>query len=247
MKLPKSISPCPIRDAVCAVQFESQIPADAVFGIVYQSLREDFPQAGPLPILTLPPEVRAASRELTFQPCYRLSNATFNVLVGPQFISVGMRGGYPGWSTLSKSVKDILHRFHETGVVSRTLRLGLRYISFFDFDIFPHLQLRITVEGASWDGEGTFFKTILSGSGCKSLLQVGKGLQLIKQPDEQGSPQESGSVIDIDSFSTETAGSFTPLLDTFLENAHSSEKDLFFRLLKPEFLASLNPIYEDAN
>jgi uncharacterized protein (TIGR04255 family) len=247
MKLPKSISPCPIRDAVCAVQFESQIPADAVFGIAYQALRKDFPQVGQLPILSLPPEVRASSKELTFQPHYRLSNESFNVLVGPQVISVGVRGSYPGWAALSKSIKDILDCFHNTGVVFRTLRLGLRYISFFDFDIFPHLQLKITVQNTSWDGEGTFFKTMLGGSGCRSLLQVGKGLQLINQPGGQDSTRETGSVIDIDSFSTETEGSFTETLGTFLENAHTSEKELFFHLLKPEFLATLNPVYDDAN
>ena len=247
MKLPKSISPCPIRDAVCGVQFESGVPADAVFGIVYQALKKDFPKAAPLPILSLPVEIRNADKDLAFQPHYRLLSEALTVLVGPKVISVGMRGEYPGWSALSQRIRHILQGFYETGVASQSVRLGLRYISFFDFDIFPHIQLRITVQDTSWDGEGTFFKTILSGTGCKSLLQVGKGMQILKKPGEKGSPKETGSIVDIDSFTTETAGPFLQVLDRFLGSAHETEKELFFRLLKPEFLATLNPVYENGN
>ncbi len=247
MKLPKSISPCPIREAVCAIQFEPGVPEDAVFGIVYQELKKDFPNAAPLAIRNLPVEIRNTDKDLAFQPHYRLLSDSLTVLVGPKAISVGIRGDYPGWSALSQNIKDILQRFHQTGVVSKTVRLGLRYISFFNFDIFPHLELRITVQGTSWDGEGTFFKTVLSGAGCKSSLQVGKGLQLVNKPGEKGSPRETGSVIDIDSFTTETEGPFMQVLGTFLENAHQTEKELFFRLLKPEFLVALKPVYENGN
>ncbi len=218
-----------------------------MFGIVYQALKKDFPKAAPLPILSLPVEVRTGDKDLASQPHYRLLSESLTVLVGPKVISVGMHGAYPGWSVLSQRIKEILQRFHETGVVARSIRFSLRYISFFNFDIFPQLQLKITVQDASWDGEGTFFKTVLNGTGCKSLLQVGKGLQLLKKPGEKGSPKETGSVIDIDSFTAETEGPFMHVLDTFLENAHRNEKDLFFSLLKPEFLATLNPVYENGN
>jgi uncharacterized protein (TIGR04255 family) len=85
----------------------------------------------------------------------------------------------------------------------------------------------------------TFFKTVLNGDGCKHLLQIGKGMSLMNNP------QQTGSVIDIDSFTTDVKGEFMNVLSTFLEHAHHSEKQLFFKILKPEFLNSLNPIYED--
>ncbi len=241
MKLPKSISPCPIREAVAEARFESNVPSDAVFGILYQALKKDFPKVEELPMAALPPQIRNADKDLAFQPHYRLTSENSTVLVGPKVIAVGMRGEYPGWTALAARIKDVLRQCSETGIVKRPVRLGLRYISFFPFDIYPKLQLRISVDGQSWDGEETFFKTVLDRGGCKSLLQIGKGLALV------GKPGERGSIIDIDSFTTETSGEFTAVLDRFLESAHQSEKELFFTLLRPDFLETLNPVYDHAN
>ena len=241
MRLPKSINPCPIREAVAEVRFESNVPADAVFGIVYQTLKKDFPKAEELPIAALPSQVRNTDKDLVFQPHYRLTSDTSTVLVGPKTIAVGMRGEYPGWAALSARTKEVLRQFNQTGIVKQPLRLGLRYISFFPFDVYPKLRLKISVNEESWNGDETFFKTVLARGGCRSLLQVGKGLALI------GKPGETGSIIDIDSFTTETGGEFLSMLEKFLESAHQSEKELFFTLLRPEFLESLNPTYDHAN
>ena len=72
MRLPKSISPCPIREAIAEVRFESNVPADAVFGIVYQALQKDFPKSEALPIVALPTLIRDATTDFVFQPHYRL-------------------------------------------------------------------------------------------------------------------------------------------------------------------------------
>jgi uncharacterized protein (TIGR04255 family) len=239
--MPKSISPCPIREAVAEVRFESNVPPEAVFGIVYQALKSDFPKSEALPIVALPTPIRDAVKDLAFQPHYRLQSETSVVLVGPKVIAVGMRGEYPGWPALSRRIKDTLRQFSQAGILKQTVRLGLRYISFFPFDIYPNLLLRITVNDKSWDGDETFFKTVLSSGGCRSLLQIGKGLALADKPGE------TGSIIDIDSFTTETTGDFLSVLEKFLETAHQSEKEHFFTVLKPEFLKSLSPVYDDAN
>src|SRR6266851_6944771 len=143
MKLPKSISPCPIKESVSEIRFEPNLPEDAVFGIVYQALKKDFAQVKQLPILSLPVEVRTGHNDLVFQPYYLLENADSKVLLGPRMISVGMRGEYPGWTIHSGRIKSILLHFYEAGVVGKIFRFGLRYISFFDFDIFPNLLLNI--------------------------------------------------------------------------------------------------------
>jgi uncharacterized protein (TIGR04255 family) len=241
MRLPKSISPCPLTEAVAEIRFDSNVPADAVFGILYQGLKKDFSEAKPLSILNLPSEIRAADKGLAFQPHYRLTNDALVVLVGPKVVSVGMRGEYPGWAILSRRIKDTLNQVNQTGIVTKVLRVGLRYINFFPFDIYPNLLLKITVEDTSFDGEETFFRTLLTSRGCKNLLQVRKGVALKKKLSEKG------SVIDIDSSSNAPAGELASFLDQFLEDAHQSEKELFFGLLKPEFLKTLNPIYDDGN
>jgi uncharacterized protein (TIGR04255 family) len=68
---------------------------------------------------------------------------------------------------------------------------------------------------------------------------VGKGLALAHKP------AETGSVIDIDSFIVEINKDFGAVLENFLERAHTIEKEMFFKLLKPEFLETLNPVYDN--
>ena len=41
----------------------------------------------------------------------------------------------------------------------------------------------------------------------------------------------------------QTSKQFFQEVDALLEQGHDTQKDLFFRLLKPEFLATLNPVY----
>jgi hypothetical protein len=62
-----------------------------------------------------------------------------------------------------------------------------------------------------------------------------------------GDKKTPGSVIDIDSFVQEpdAAGGFDASLAKFLETAHLAEKQLFLRLLKTDFLATLKPTYSD--
>jgi hypothetical protein len=42
----------------------------------------------------------------------------------------------------------------------------------------------------------------------------------------------------------EIDGDFRLALESFLERAHTSEKEMFFKLLKPDFLETLNPVYD---
>jgi uncharacterized protein (TIGR04255 family) len=71
------------------------------------------------------------------------------------------------------------------------------------------------------------------------LVQIGKGISLLNQIGV------NGSVIDLDSFTTEHSGEFTTSLSSFLDSAHQAEKELFFKILKPEFISTLSPVYED--
>jgi uncharacterized protein (TIGR04255 family) len=93
MRLPKSISPCPIKAAVAEVRFESDVPAEAIFGIAYQKLKTKLPDVRPLGMVGVPSPVGDGTAILTFHQNYQLQNETSVAFVGPGMISVGMRGG----------------------------------------------------------------------------------------------------------------------------------------------------------
>jgi uncharacterized protein (TIGR04255 family) len=238
MKLPRTISPCPIKEAVAEIRFQSKVPDEAVFGIAYQALAPEFQNPEAFPVTILPTEIRN-QQNLQFQAHYKLSSATRTALIGPKMIAVGLLGEYPGWPKLSADFKTILLKFHKAGIVAETFRFGLRYINFFEFDIYPKLLLKVTKNGTSLDGTETFIKTVLTKDNYSTQLQIGQGMALVAKP------EAAGSVIDIDVSTTKVSGSFTDDLEVFLDKAHEIEGRMFFDLLKPEFLQTLNPIYDN--
>ncbi len=243
MKLPLSITPCPIAQAVVEVRFDTDTPEDAAFGLVYNALKVDFPKNTALPMASLPAEFRKSDPNLSHQPLHRLDGEHLTVLVGAQAVTVGVRGAYPGWALAAERFRATLARIAQTGLIRTPRRFGLRYISFFQGDIFPNLALSIAVAEEPIIGEGTHIKTVLQAEGCRLLLQVGKDLMLV------GEQKKSGSIIDIDAFVTEpeATNGFDVALADFLEKAHLAEKQLFFKLLKTEFLDTFNPIYTNAD
>lgn len=242
MKLPLTISPCPIAETVVELRFETDTPEEAVFGTVYHALKKDFPKSSPLPMAAVPPEVRRADPNLIHQPLHRLIGDNLTILIGPQAVTVGTVGEYPGWAAAAERFRDTFMRIANTGLIGRPLRFGLRYINFFSGDVLPNLTLSIAIDGHQINGSGTHLKTMIQAEGCQILLQIGKDLMLV------GEENKTGSVIDIDTFVTapEAEGRLDNALSEFMETAHLAEKKLFFNLLKPEFLETLNPAYPNA-
>ena len=89
MQLPKVISPCPIIEAIVEVRFDASIPSDAIFGVVYNEFKNDFPKKPEsLPITQLPEQIRNNEPNLLYKPHYRLSDSTFLLHVGQKVISI---------------------------------------------------------------------------------------------------------------------------------------------------------------
>lgn len=240
MKLPKSISPCPIVEAVFESRFQTDTPEEAVVGMVYQALRKDFPKMSALPLASLPQQMRKADPELTYQPLHRLEGEHMVLLIGPRNFAIASKGEYLGWQGYCADALHVFKTIAATGIFQKIERFGLRYISFFEGDVLSNLTLSVQLQGTEIQGGESFFRTILQWKGCSCHLQVGKDLKLSNRDGK------TGSVVDIDAFvqSPITSGRLLDDAKSFLDTAHHAEKDLFFTLLKPEFLATLSPTYE---
>jgi uncharacterized protein (TIGR04255 family) len=132
----------------------------------------------------------------------------------------------------------LVSEFQQTGFVSEGERLGVRYINFFSFDIFEKLELEVSTGKKPLVGELSV-TTVLTRPPLTSRLLVANSAIL-----GTGGGTRLGSVLDVDVW----LGSldfdlFQNGLAKFGE-AHHFEKQIFFGLLKPDFLATLNPVYE---
>jgi len=242
----KSITPDPVLESIAEFRFKASVPDDAVFGIVYNCLKEQFPTPPlALPLLSIPEPIRGQDLSLKYKPLYVLkSKENLQVQIGPRVISVNRdtSSPYMGWTKFSEHLSEIVGKIFKTEVFEEVERTAVRYISFFkDINIFDHLKLNVSLESVEYITKGnSSFETEIKEDKVMSRLRIDNSATL----NRVGMDAYKGSIVDIDSYSTEKYKEAHKLLD-LVGKCHSTEKRLFFSLLREDFLAKLNPEYEN--
>lgn len=240
MTLPKQISPCPINQAVVEIRFNSSLPPDAIFGVVFNKLKDSYKVADRLPILQLPEAVRNEDSNLLFQPHYKLLKDYYILQIGPKVLSLSIIDqNYTTWESYYSEIQEVFEKINEIGFISEVLRVGLRYINLFIDDIWENININVKIINDEIHSNEIFVRTVLDKGNYKVNLQTGNQLKLEDNKQVVG----RASVIDIDTFIQGEKIEFFENMNSILEESHSVEKEIFFGLLKDDFLKSLNPEY----
>jgi len=239
-RLPIKIDPCPIVEAILEIRFITSESWRTLPGLLFAHIRERYPEQKDLPLAQLPDEIRRHEPAFTYQPLVQFLGRDFLIQFGPRVVSLVTKPNqYPGWAAVETEMTWLLGQLQKLGFVSEGERLGVRYINFFVFDVFEKLLLDVTMGGKRLAGPELSITTVLPRLPLTARLQVANSAIL-----GTGDDAKHGSVLDVDVW----LGSldfeiFQNGLAKFGE-AHQFEKQIFFGLLKPEFLGTLNPIYE---
>lgn len=239
IQLPVSIEKCPIIDALIELRFETKVNPSAVFGMIYNVLMDKYPgDITNLPILQLPEAVRNSDPTLKYKPLYRIVNKEVIIQIGPDVISISSVIPYIGWDRFKGHVFEIVQLVSKTNIINRVSRLGHRYINFFESNISDQITMSFEMtEG--YHIENIQITTQVKDGDYDNTIQFSNSAMLnVNLPS-----QKSGSIIDIDTFKEYNGNLFLENVVSEIENAHKSEKTLFFSLLKPNFIQSLNPHY----
>jgi len=237
VKLPKKINPCPILECVVEFRFESPFPHDAIFGIMYNEFKSEYPNLQELPILQLPEIVRRQDPALRYKPYYKLSSSDKKFLfqVGGRVFSLINLSPYDGWTAFSAKIKDMIERVKKISVVDKYTRAGIRYINGFDFNILEKVNLSISLSKDHLIGLDSTIRMSVPSGEFTSTLQVINNAE-VKRADAS----IKGSLIDIDTYIDNPKDDMVKIV----EQGHLEEKKLFFTLLKNEFVQKeLNPEY----
>ncbi len=237
MRLPVKIDPCPITEAIIEIRFVTPKPEDAVFALIYNVVQEKYPHIEKLPLHQIPEDVRKENPDLVNKPIFRLSSDSHLLHIGRQVVSVIVQEPYPGWNDFSSETLRVFDLISGLGIIDSVSRLGIRYRNFFSFDIFPKINLSIALNNEPFFSEETTFRAVIPSDLFRSTLLVNNTATYVKR-------SEKGSVIDIDTFSTDVSERFFERVEELITKGHQVEKELFFNLLKPEFLETLNPGWE---
>lgn len=241
MKLPKTISPCPIIEAVVEIRFDSDMDTESIIGKLYNffSTNSSVVKFEKLPILQLPDTFLSSDPNLKFQPYYRIAVDNFVFQFGPKVMSLSNTGNYVGWDAFNSKLVDIFSKIMELGIIDKVIRFGIRYINYFDaMNIYEKITLETKLNNQILDSKQLVIRAELPLGNFQATLQVASNAQVNIQNE-----QKVGSVIDIDIFNIDTTYDYSSNLPQLLTTGHKEEKKLFFQLLKTDFLATLNPQY----
>lgn len=237
-KLPCSINPCPIIEAIFEIRFESSLPDDAIFGIVYNQFKDEFQQVEQLPVLQLPAAIRTQDPNLKFTPYYKIKKDDFIIQIGPRVFSFANLKDYCGWNKFSKKIYDTYNKLSELKLINKHYRTALRYINVFPgINIFSKSNLKILLNDDLFNNHKLNLSLeIPYEHGASNLKLINHAEVAIENQVIKGSIIDIDTNVEIDKFDN---------FQDAIECAHRAEKTLFFDLLGNEFLSSLNPVYEE--
>lgn len=236
-KLPISINPCPIIEAIFEIRFESSFPGDAIFGIVFNQFKDEFQNVEQLPILQLPAAIRDQDPNLKFTPHYKIKKDNFIIQIGPNVFSLTNIKEYCGWKIFSKKIYDTYTKLSKLNLIQKQLRTALRYINMLpDINIFEKTNLAIHLNDEKLgENQINFTAEIPYEHGSSNLKLISFAEAIVEKRSIKG------SIVDID---TQVQHDKFENFQKVVERAHTEEKKIFFRLLEKEFLKTLNPVYE---
>lgn len=240
MNIPSKIDPCPLHEVIMEVRFETNYDEGAVFGIIFNQIKNEFEKTINLPILEIPSSMRKGDPNLRYLPYYRIiskENENIIIQIGPKVFSVIITNEYPGWDLFYEKIEYGLQKLESSGVVSKVTRLALRYVNFFEENILLKSNLSIKLNDEQLNNRNSEMKFEIPDNDYLRILSISN--QAIKKDKEK---VLKGSIIDIDTYIQRELPNFFADRKKILEDCHISEKKLFASLLTNEYTQTLKEI-----
>jgi len=235
--MPKSINPDPIIDYVIELRFSSSFPENAVFGLVFDKVKEGYPN---FKSTNLPQEIRQKELGLRYYPEAYISNENFNIGISKNSFVISGGSSYKGWQIYSTEVKRLIGSLlSDRNLIKSVERLGLRYVNFFPGVRYVEdvAELNYIFSNmADYSKKASNYRIELVKDDIGIIMNCSDNATINGKP-------ETGSVIDLDLFCGPDIRPESPDIFALLGRLHDEEKRLFYSLLKSEAVAVRSPEY----
>lgn len=242
MQIPVKITPDRIRDSIVQVFFQSSVPTEALVGIFYRPLTKSGWKYANRPNEVVPSKGLVIEFASSTQHFFLKDEVRFQ-LHNNHSIAFNCNKEYIGWERYGVIIKEVLNDIFKSGVVLSFVRIGIRYISEFpDIDILDKLKFKISFPSSENISNSSYRLAFDLGDIIKTVNIASKipaRTSFIKQDKEI----DYISMLDIDVVKKSLSVADPQELWKEIEELHREEKEMFFSLLDPDFLASLNPQY----
>ena len=239
VKCPQKLGLCPVLNAVVEFRVKFSMPNETIVGILYNELKDKYHELQNLPILDIPVSIRNSDPYLVHKPWHQLNSKDGKYLfwVGNQVLSLVAQSPYQGWKDFYPRIKEIRNKLDKLSLVRKYNRIGIRYTSMFDQNIFDIINLNINLEEDPITKDRANIQLSFDERGFTNTINITNNALVEEQDDAK-------SIIDIDTSFSFPEEKVSDDINTIIEQGHEMEKKIFFRLIKKEFVDNnLNPEY----
>lgn len=239
MSLPIQISPSPIVTSTVELRIKSNLSTHQIFSLIFPKVEKRLPTVVANPIANQINMI-AANDQLKYLPAYILSNAEYSLSIGENVVSFANVNEYTLWQRYFAFINETLTILFSIGYISDIERIGVRYASLFNniLDINEILKYKPSLNIEGYEEKFHHFR------GDLKIRDFNFHVQLFNNARAQkNNALISGAVIDIDASYT---ADLKPSNNVFsiIDELHHEEKVLFFeKIVKEDFIQSLNPKY----
>jgi len=236
MILPKEISPNPLITSTVELRFVSDLSESEALSQIYPAFAQEFPKLNPG---LIPKELKQSSEEqFKYSADYIMNNDNFSIAFSNRVFTFDNIGNYVLWGNYFPFIKSQVDKFLSLKIAKKIERVGIRYVSVFS-NLINMDELLINTPSVSlsnnYSQEMNLFRSLLKVDEVDLLLQIARSAKVQKRE-----KSFSGLLIDIDA-STKSIDE-NKIID-IIDSLHTEQKKLFFGLLKPDFINTLNPTY----
>lgn len=124
-KLPLKLENSPVAETTLEIRFKSSFPADAVFGVMFQALQENFSsfKLSQNQQFIIPPGVNI------YQTTHSLIKGNLLIGIGHNVLVFSNRAAYLGWKEFKQFIDSAIQLIERSNAVKSIERISLQYIN----------------------------------------------------------------------------------------------------------------------
>lgn len=241
-RLPMAFQRSPLVEALFELRFEPTVPTagDLLPGLLYAQLRDEYPKVQPMPLATVPRQMRN-DPNLLHQATHELSAGDRSVRVGDRVVVLSWRTPYPGWEKFKDAIGRVLKTAASTRMIAKLERFSFRYINVIPGPPgeprLPFLNITVASPNYPFVEDGFHLRFEHREAPYVTIVQVAPNVT----GQRAGSPLV-GLLVDIDTINSEPSSTFWDD-GKELDEAHMRAKTAFFSLVSGPTIERLGPIY----
>jgi uncharacterized protein (TIGR04255 family) len=236
MVLPLKIEPERLKDTLIEIRYQSEQIFEYRLGLFHKVLTEHGLTPS-IPFNAHPLELNPTNFLIADSPINIFKNDILRLSVYNDRLVFNSNNTYQGWAVYGSQVKKLIELLLGNNLLGNIHWIGLRYVSeFVNIQIFDQLIWSFQYQ---WSDETAAVNTIFRTEWLDGNLRI-----IVNLVNNAVREEQRYSLMDVDVNLAMDIESLTLLqLNEHLDGFHAKEKEIFFGLMKPDFLTSLNPTY----